>query len=126
VIVVDTSVWVDHLRAGDRLLVGLLDSGRVVQHSWVTGELALGWLTNRDEILHLLGSLPAAPVAEPDELMAFVERYRLMGHGIGWVDLQLLASARLAGASLWTRDRRLAEAAWIVGVRFDEPANDVG
>ena len=119
-IVVDTSVWIDHLRSGDRVLSELLGSGRVLQHEWVTGELGLGHLVNRAEILRLLGSLPAAPVATAHELMEFVERYQLMGRGVGWVDVQILASARLAAASLWTRDQRLAGAAERVGVRFDE------
>jgi predicted nucleic acid-binding protein len=124
VIVVDTSVWIDHLRVGERRLADLLETGRVLQHPWVTGELALGRLANRGEVIGLLGGLPAAPVAEPRELLDFVERYELMGRGIGWVDLQLLASARLAGGSLWTRDRRLAGAAEIVGVEFEGPAID--
>lgn len=114
-ILVDTSIWVDHLRSGDRALARLLDAGRVLGHPWVTGELALGHLSQRQEILGLLHSLPAAPVAEPAEILLYVERHALMGRGIGYVDVQLLAAARLAHASFWTRDKRLAAAAAQLG-----------
>ena len=117
-ILVDTSVWVDHLRAGERALAELLESGRVLGHPWVTGELALGTLAHRAEVLGLLDALPPAPVADPGELLAFVDGHGLMGRGIGYVDVQLLAAARLAGAELWSRDRRLATAASELGCAF--------
>jgi len=108
VILVDTSIWVDHLRAGDRGLRRMLDGSRVLAHPWVTGELALGHLAQRVEILGLLRSLPSAPVAGPEEILVFIDRNALMARGIGYVDVQLLAACRLAAASLWTRDKRLA------------------
>lgn len=114
-ILVDTSIWVDHLRSGDSALARLLEDGRVLGHPWVTGELALGGLSQRQEILGLLNSLPAAAVAEPAEILRFVEQHHLTGRGIGYVDVQLLVAARLAAASIWTRDKRLAATAAELG-----------
>jgi predicted nucleic acid-binding protein len=112
VILVDTAVWVDHFRSGDRGLAGLLDEDRVLAHPWVTGELALGSLRNRTEILRLLDDLPQATVATAAELRALIDARALHGLGIGYVDAQLLAATLLTGdASLWTRDRRLRTAA---------------
>lgn len=110
-ILVDTSVWVDHLRAGNPTLAGLLEHGEVVTHPFIVGELACGSLRNRAEILNLLNALPAAPEAEHAEVLAFVEGHRLDGRGIGWVDAHLLASARLSGSVVWTLDRRLRKVA---------------
>ena len=118
-ILVDTSVWVDHLRSGDEDLAGLLDNGQVLGHPWVTGELALGRLSARDEILGLLAALPQTEVATAEEVMAFIERHQLYGLGIGLVDAHLLAATVLtAEATLWTRDTRLAEAAARLGCVF--------
>ena len=114
-ILVDTSIWVDHFRTGDRVLSRLLEGGLVLHHPWVTGEVALGHLVQRQEILVLLGSLPPAPVAEPAEILVFVERHQLMGRGVGYVDVHLLAAAQLAGATIWTRDTRLAAVATLLG-----------
>jgi hypothetical protein len=112
VILVDTSVWVDHLRAHDAALAGLLEAGGVLAHGFVIGELALGDLRRRDEILALLGDLPAAATAADDEVLGFIARHRLMGTGIGYIDAHLLTSAALTPAArLWTRDRRLATVA---------------
>jgi len=119
VILVDTSIWIDHLRVGDPVLRRLLDEGRVLGHPWVIGELALGHLAQRVEILGLLHSLPAGLVADPDEMLVFIDRHRLMGRGIGHVDAQLLAASRLAAASLWARDKRLAAIATELGVAVD-------
>ena len=110
-ILVDTSVWIDHLARGDARLVDALEAGAVWSHAFVIGELACADLRNRGEVLHLLGRLPRVPLATDDEAMAFVERRRLMGKGIGWVDAHLLAAAVLAGVRVWTRDRRLAQVA---------------
>lgn len=108
-ILVDTSVWVDHLRSGDVALAAQLDAGHVLTHPFVIGELACGNLRNRREVLDLLGRLPSAPTASHAEALEFLERRALMGRGIGFVDVHLLASAALAGpVRLWTRDRRLA------------------
>jgi predicted nucleic acid-binding protein len=117
VILVDTSVWVDHLRARDAALVGLLDAGEVLGHPFVLGELALGSLRQRKLVLTSLEDLPQASVATDPEVLNFVERQRLYGFGIGYVDAHLLDAARLTpDASLWTRDRRLHEAAVRLGV----------
>lgn len=115
-ILVDTSVWVDHLRVTDRQLAGLLLEAAVLCHPFVVGELACGVLGRRREILGLLHDLPQAPIVDQEEVLAFVEAHALMGSGLGWVDVHLLASTALAGQRLWTRDRRLAEAARRIGV----------
>lgn len=111
-ILVDTSIWIDHLRSGDAQLVTLLEDRKVLGHPWVTGELALGNLANRTEVLGLLRNLPQATVATDVEVMTLIDHHRLFGLGIGYVDAHLLASTRLsAGAQLWTRDKRLHAAA---------------
>jgi predicted nucleic acid-binding protein len=116
VILVDTSVWVDHLRVADRQLAGLLLEESVLCHPFVVGELACGALHRRSEILGLFRNIPQAPVVDQEEALAFVEAHALMGSGLGWVDVHLLASATLAGERVWTRDRRLARAARRLGV----------
>lgn len=111
-ILVDSSVWIDHLRANEPVLSDLLERGLVLGHPFVVGELACGNLRNRAEILPLLGDLPQASVATDAEVLGLIERYRLMGRGIGWVDAHLLASVLLTpDAGLWTRDGRLAAVA---------------
>jgi len=112
VILVDTSIWVDHLRAGEPALVHALEQGHVLMHPFVVGELACGTLKNRAEILRLAASLPGAPEATDTEALQFIEKRRLMGRGIGYIDVHLLASTALAPAArFWTRDRRLARIA---------------
>ena len=108
---VDTSVWIDHLRRGDAALAAFLTRAEVECHPFVIGELACGSLRRRSEILDLLAELPKTPMVTHDEAMAFVNRHRLWSRGIGWIDVHLLASAKLAGAGLWTRDRPLMMAA---------------
>lgn len=115
-ILVDTSVWVDHLRVADRQLSGLLLDEAVLCHPFVVGELACGAMRHRREILGLLRHLPQAPVVGHEEVLAFVEMHTLMGSGLGWVDVNLLASATLAGERFLTRDRRLVQAARRLGV----------
>ncbi|MCO5144710.1 MAG: type II toxin-antitoxin system VapC family toxin [Aquamicrobium sp.] len=116
-ILVDTSVWIDHLRGGEAELARLLEAGLAATHPLVVGELAMGNLRARDSILALLGNLPQAVVAGDEEVLAYVARHRLFGIGIGYADAHLLAATQLtAGASLWTRDRRLREAAGRLGV----------
>lgn len=107
-ILVDTSVWVDHLRRGNARLVGLLEETEVCSHPFVIGELACGYLGRRPEILSLLQSLPQLRSATDGEVLFFIEQQQLMGRGIGYVDAHLLAAAKLAGVSeLWTLDKRL-------------------
>ena len=109
---VDTSIWVDHLREGVPALASALEQAGVLMHPFVRGELACGNLKNRREVLRLLGELPAAPLATDAEALAFIERRALMGRGLGYIDVHLLASVALAGgARLWTRDKRLAAVA---------------
>lgn len=111
-ILVDTSIWVGHLRSSDPNLAALLDESAVLTHPMVVGELACGNMPNRREVLHLLQALPPAPVATDGEALTFIERHQLMGRGIGYIDVHLLAAAALAdGARLWTADARLASAA---------------
>jgi len=111
-ILVDTSVWVDHLRDGAPALAAALEQGSVLMHPFVLGELACGNLKNRGEVLRLLVELPAAPMATDPEALDYIERRALMGRGIGYFDVHLLASVALAGtARLWTRDKRLAAVA---------------
>jgi predicted nucleic acid-binding protein len=116
VILVDTSVWIDHFRSADRALVARLLDDQVVCHPFVVGELAVGSLRRRAEILGLLAALPAAPVVGHAEVIRFVETQRLAGVGLGWIHVHLLASARLAGHDLWTTDRRLNAAARRLGL----------
>jgi len=111
VTLVDTSVWVHHLRHGSSELRKLLDNGEALGHPFIIGELACGTMKNRAEILDLLHALPVALVAEHDEVMKFLNEKRLYGHGLGWIDLHLLASASLSRATLWTMDRALKVAA---------------
>lgn len=111
-ILVDTSVWVDHLRRGDARLAELLERGAVVMHPFVVGEIACGTLADRISILELLQDMPTAVVANSDEVLGFIEIHSLHGKGIGYVDVHLLASVALTGgAKLWTRDKRLHAAA---------------
>lgn len=111
-ILVDTSVWVEHLRAGVATLAAALEQGIVLTHPFVLGELACGNLKNRSEVLRLLADLPRAPIATDAEALNFIEKRALMGRGIGYSDVHLLASVVLAGTTqLWTRDKRLAAVA---------------
>jgi predicted nucleic acid-binding protein len=120
-ILVDTSVWVDHLRRGDARLVALLESASVLMHPFIVGEIACGSLKDRHTLLELLQDLPAAAVAEFSEVLSFVEHHRLWGKGIGYVDVHLLAAVALThGAALWTRDKRLLAAAQALGCAFVE------
>jgi predicted nucleic acid-binding protein len=118
-ILVDTSVWVDHLRRGDVQLARLLERGAVVIHPFVIGEIACGRLADRQSILQLLQDLPMAAVADSDEILGFIERQDLHGKGIGYVDVHLLASVALTdGTQLWTRDKRLNAAADQLGCTY--------
>jgi hypothetical protein len=120
-LLVDTSVWVDHLRRGNDALAQHLREGHVWAHPFVIGELACGRLRRRVEVLSLLGALPHAPVVDHVEALAFLESRALAGHGLGWIDVHLLASARLARIGLWTLDRRLQAAARELDLPLDSP-----
>ena len=111
-ILVDSSVWIAHLRVADERLAALLQEGHVLGHPFVVGELALGNLQPRDAVLADLLQLPQATLVADEEVLDMINRQSLFGRGIGYVDAHLLASVRLTlGASLWTYDRRLQEAA---------------
>ena len=107
-VLVDTSVWIDHLHRGDTELINLLNDNRVLMHPFILGELACGNLSQRSEVLALLGDLQQASVATDEEVMFFIEHHQLMGKGMGYIDMHLLASVSLTdGSRLWTRDKRL-------------------
>ena len=114
--IVDTSVWINHFRRPNADLEHLLEEGRVMTHSFVIGELACGSLGRRAEVLRLIEALPIAPVATHEEVMTFIERQHLHGTGLGWIDIHLLASARLIRQPLWSADRRLKDAAVRLGL----------
>lgn len=120
-ILVDTSIWIYHLRTGQGRLSERLEQGLVLGHPWVLGELALGNLARRDEILGLLAALPQAAVATDREVVDLVDRRGLSGSGIGYVDAQLLAATLLTpDAGLWTADLRLRAAAARLGCGWEE------
>lgn len=115
-ILVDSSIWIDHLRHADTELLHLLEQDKVLCHPFVIGEVACGQLRQRATVLAQLGDLPAATVSTHDEALALIDRHALAGRGIGWVDVHLLAAVLLTlPAALWTRDRRLAAAAADLG-----------
>lgn len=116
-VLADTSIWIDHFRNTNSQLVKLLEMEAVVCHPWIIGELACGNIRNREEILFLLKSLHSLKKVYEDEILEFITANKLMGCGIGYVDCQLLASVRLAGAKLWTNDKRLLKAA--VAMKLD-------
>lgn len=116
-ILVDTSVWINHLVRSDLQLQSLLEEGEVLMHPYIVAEIALGSLPRRQETVGALQALPEIPLAQHIEVMAFLDNERLFGVGIGYVDLHLLAATRLtAGTRLWTRDRRLLQAALHLGL----------
>jgi predicted nucleic acid-binding protein len=121
VILVDTSIWIDHLRQTDPHLAEALHATQVLIHPFIVGELACGNLGKRAEILRLLRSLPRAPTATDDEVLAFIEERKLMGAGIGYLDAHLLASTMLARTTLWTRDRRLQLVAARLALAYAAP-----
>ena|SRR5712671_4686315 len=119
-VLVDTSVWIDYLRNGDRSLAALLENNDVLCHPFVIGELACGQLNRRTEILESLNSLPTAPAVRQSEALHFIDIHNLCGKGIGFIDLHLLASANLGRVKLWTRDRPLLRLARNLGVAFQD------
>ena len=120
-ILVDSSVWVDHLWHGDQRLVTLLEASQVLTHPFVVGEIALGSLKNRETILGSLRGLPQAATATDEEVQKFIESNALFGLGIGYIDAHLLAAVRLdAGSQLWTRDKRLGAIANRMGLNAEQ------
>lgn len=117
-VLVDTSVWVSHLRDGNMGLGKLLSDGEVVSHPFIVGELACGNLRNRHEILICLQSLPMTILAEDEEVLKFIENHQLMGKGLGYIDVHLIASAVLAGVPLWTLDKTLDKFTKKVGINY--------
>jgi len=112
VILADTSVWVDHLRRGSGGLQAELNARNILSHPFVIGEVAMGHLSSRNQIMEAFDDLPAAVVAADREVLQFIEQYRLFGTGVGYIDVHLLVAVRLTSdALLWTYDRRLAETA---------------
>lgn len=119
-VLVDTSIWIDHLRKADAALMQLLDTQQVLIHPYIIGELACGNLKPRDEILNLLSVLPSGRLAEAHEVLYFIEANHLYGKGIGYVDAHLLSSVALERtAKLWTRDKRLMLLAKSIGLAHE-------
>ncbi|MBI5681711.1 MAG: PIN domain-containing protein [Deltaproteobacteria bacterium] len=117
-VLVDTSVWVEHFRSGNIGLKALLNDDLVICHQFIIGELACGNIKNRSEILSLLQAIPMAIRAGHEEVMRFIENYKLMGKGLGYIDMHLLASSILSKASLWTLDKRLHEVSVKLGLAY--------
>lgn len=117
-ILVDTSVWVSHLRDGNDELSNLLNDGGVLCHPFIVGELACGNLRDRSAILSLLQLLPMSIEAEHEEVLSFIENRRLMGKGVGYVDVHLLLSALLTDSQLWTLDKKLAQVAASLHIKY--------
>jgi hypothetical protein len=117
-VLVDTSVWIQHFRQGEPALAGHLVEGLVLMHPFVTGELACGNLKNRAAVLSDLRTLPAASLASNAEVLGLIEDRRLRGRGMGWIDVHLLASAMLSKCEFWTLDKRLAQVGKELGLSF--------
>jgi len=118
-VLVDTSVWIDHLRRGSAQLATRLENGEVECHPFVVGELACGILKRRGEILSWMDSLPRVLEADHGEVRSLIESRQLSGRGLGWIDVHLLASTLLQRTTLWTLDKRLAEQARRLGISFE-------
>ncbi|MEA3288445.1 MAG: type II toxin-antitoxin system VapC family toxin [Candidatus Marinimicrobia bacterium] len=119
-ILIDTSIWIDHLRQGSKHSEKLLSEFSIFSHPFIIGELACGNLRNRQQIIHLLQELPQALVASDDEVLKFIDVNHLTGKGLGYVDMHLLASTKLSGLRIWTRDRRMKEAAITLDVNWNQ------
>ena len=115
-ILIDTSVWIEHFRAANDEVVTLLTEGQVLTHAFVIGEIACGGQRQRQEILSLLPLLPKAKLASDSEVLSLIDDYELYGKGIGWIDAHLLASCLLSQSSLWTIDKKLSRLARVVGI----------
>lgn len=115
-ILVDTSIWIDHIRKANRRLIGLLEAELVSMHPWIVGELACGNLADRARMLHLLRSLPRIAVPTDDEVLFFIDKHNISGKGVGYLDMHLLAAAALGSLKIWTCDKRLNEVASCLGL----------
>ena len=118
-ILVDTSVWIDHLRTNSPALRRLLDSDMVVCHPLVIGEIACGNMKHRSEVIESLAVLPTTPIIEYQEVLTFIETHKLFGQGLGWIDVHLLASTTLQHVTLWTLDQPLRNAARRLRCHFE-------
>ena len=119
-VIVDTSIWINHLRKGDKHLEKLLLDADVICHEFVIGELACGNLKNRKEIISLLQSLPHSPTVDHQELLYFIDKHQLMGRGVGFVDVHLLASAQLSKLPIWTADNKLRAASRELELKYSK------
>lgn len=117
-LLVDTSVWIDHLRSGSKKLAGYLNEGNVVCHPFIIGKLACGNIKNRTKILDMLESIPAVKVAEQNEVLQLISKHKLHGKGIGWIDCHLLASSFISNCKLWTFDKPLLKVAKTLNISF--------
>lgn len=122
-VLVDTSVWVAHLKTGSIGLEAVLNDSYVICHPFIIGELACGNLKNRSEILSLLQALPSAAIVEHEEVLRFIDNYQLIGKGLGYIDMHLLASAILTHVPLWTLDKRLKDASSTLGIKYCSAEN---
>ena len=120
-ILIDTSVWIDHLRTNSPTLRRLLENDLVVCHPLVIGEIACGSIRHRAEVLESLALLPTAPTIDYEELLTFLETHKLFGQGLGWIDVHLLASTMLQQVTLWTLDQSLRNAARKLRCDFESP-----
>ena len=119
-VLVDTSVWISHFREGNALLINLLNECSVICHPFIVGELACGHLKNRSEILLLLQTLPMSVQAEYEEVLIFIDKNQLMGNGLGYIDIHLLASAVLTRIPIWTFDKKLCAIATKLSLSFNK------
>jgi predicted nucleic acid-binding protein len=118
-ILVDTSIWIDHLDKANPIMQELLKEQRILMHPFVLGEIAMGSLRKREFVLSVLSAFESAPLAREDEVLSFVRAYRLFGKGIGYIDAHILTSAKLApGTQLWTRDKRLQALAAALSIDY--------
>ncbi|MFC1495573.1 type II toxin-antitoxin system VapC family toxin [Thermodesulfobacteriota bacterium] len=117
-ILVDTSVWIKHLREGEKNLVPLLEQGSVACHPFIIGEIACGGMKNRYEIISLLNDLPSVEILDHSEIMEFIENRKIMNKGVGYIDVHLLGSALVSGTLLWTFDKALGKIAKELSIGF--------
>ena len=118
-ILVDTSVWINHLREGDQNLSHLLEQGLVACHPFIVGEIACGGIKNRQEIINLLNDLPSTEILDHSDIIDFIESRKIMNKGIGYIDVHLLGSALVSDTPLWTFDKALRKIAIQFSIGYD-------